>query len=110
MPRLYLPGRYLPGRYLAITAIAFAIGPYSAVGWAQGTTTPQEPSELSPPEPSCIEWTNLCRICTLVDGTPACSNIGIACQPQPLRCTRYREESKEEKKDEKKEEKKDDKK
>jgi hypothetical protein len=93
-----------------MTVIACAIGPCSAVGWAQGAATPQEPSELSPPEPSCIEWTNLCRICTLVDGTAACSNVGIACEPQPLRCIRHREGNKEETKEEKKDEKKDEKK
>jgi hypothetical protein len=48
-----------------------------------------EPSEASihvPPDASCIAWTDGCRYCTLKDGKAACSNIGIACQPQTVSC------------------------
>jgi len=38
---------------------------------------------------SCLEWTDGCRVCARQkDGSDACSNIGIACLPQKLRCTR----------------------
>jgi hypothetical protein len=37
----------------------------------------------------CKEWTDSCRVCALEDkGAAACSNIGIACQPEKWRCTR----------------------
>ena len=72
---------------------------WSAAASAQPAATPPDASDFALPEPGCIEWTNLCRICTLTDaGAPACSNVGIACQPEAARCTRFREETKEEKK------------
>jgi hypothetical protein len=38
---------------------------------------------------SCLEWTDGCHVCArLKDGSDACSNIGIACLPGKLRCTR----------------------
>lgn len=37
----------------------------------------------------CKEWTDSCRVCALDDkGAAACSNVGIACQPEKWRCTR----------------------
>jgi hypothetical protein len=37
----------------------------------------------------CLEWTDGCRVCARQkDGSDACSNVGIACIPQPARCTR----------------------
>ncbi len=36
--------------------------------------------------PSCAVWTDGCRRCDRASGTPNCSNIGIACQPGPVRC------------------------
>jgi hypothetical protein len=36
--------------------------------------------------PSCQVWTDGCRRCTRANGTPNCSNIGIACQPGIVRC------------------------
>jgi hypothetical protein len=35
---------------------------------------------------SCQVWTDGCRRCDRAGGTPNCSNIGIACQPGPVRC------------------------
>jgi hypothetical protein len=35
---------------------------------------------------SCQVWTDGCRRCDRGSGTPSCSNIGIACQPGPVRC------------------------
>jgi hypothetical protein len=38
---------------------------------------------------NCLEWTDGCRVCARQkDGSEACSNVGIACMPQPARCTR----------------------
>jgi hypothetical protein len=36
----------------------------------------------------CAVWTDRCVICQRDSGVVACSNIGIACQPQPLLCLR----------------------
>jgi hypothetical protein len=36
----------------------------------------------------CVVWTDRCVICQRDSGVVACSNIGIACQPQPLMCLR----------------------
>jgi hypothetical protein len=36
----------------------------------------------------CAVWTDRCVICQRDNGVIACSNIGIACQPQPLVCLR----------------------
>ena len=37
--------------------------------------------------PSCLEWTNGCTICTKAEtGAPACSTPGIACQPAGIQC------------------------
>jgi hypothetical protein len=36
----------------------------------------------------CAVWTDRCVICQRDSGVIACSNIGIACQPQPLMCLR----------------------
>jgi hypothetical protein len=36
----------------------------------------------------CAVWTDRCVICQRDSGVVACSNIGIACQPQPLVCLR----------------------
>jgi hypothetical protein len=33
-------------------------------------------------------WTDRCVICQRDSGVVACSNIGIACQPEPLMCLR----------------------
>jgi hypothetical protein len=36
----------------------------------------------------CAVWTDRCVICQRDSGVIACSNIGVACQPQPLMCLR----------------------
>jgi hypothetical protein len=41
---------------------------------------------------SCQEWTDGCRTCQRSDAKePACSNIGIACQPKAISCTKRTE-------------------
>jgi len=43
-------------------------------------------------EKTCLAWTDSCRNCTrAASGDVVCSNIGIACQPQPIACTRREE-------------------
>jgi hypothetical protein len=38
--------------------------------------------------PGCAVWTDRCTICQRDGGVIACSNIGIACQPQAMLCLR----------------------
>jgi hypothetical protein len=38
--------------------------------------------------PGCAVWTDRCVICQRDAGVIACSNIGIACQPQAMLCLR----------------------
>jgi hypothetical protein len=64
---------------------------------------PAPPTELDGPAPrvqagtggstqsgmaGCAVWTDHCVICQRDSGVVACSNIGIACQPQPQMCLR----------------------
>jgi hypothetical protein len=36
---------------------------------------------------TCLVWTDGCRNCDRTEKGPSCSNIGIACQPGPIKCT-----------------------
>jgi hypothetical protein len=46
-------------------------------------------------EKTCQEWTDGCRSCRRIgDGDPVCGNIGIACQPLPITCSRRTEPAK----------------
>jgi hypothetical protein len=38
---------------------------------------------------TCAAWTDVCMTCRRAEnGDPVCPNVGIACQPQPIRCIR----------------------
>ena len=44
---------------------------------------------------TCQEWTDGCITCQRSDaGEPVCPNIGIACQPKAITCTKRVEEKK----------------
>ena len=44
---------------------------------------------------TCLEWTDGCRSCRRDDnGDPLCPNIGPACQPQAITCSRRSEPAK----------------
>ncbi len=44
---------------------------------------------------SCLAWTDTCRTCQRGSGDEVhCSNIGIACQPAEITCTRNEERAK----------------
>jgi hypothetical protein len=51
---------------------------------------PQAPEGASTQSgiPGCAVWTDRCVVCQRGGGVIACSNIGIACQPQALQCLR----------------------
>ena len=38
------------------------------------------------PNATCHYWTDGCRNCVRAGGKAICSNIGVACQPQAMRC------------------------
>ena len=51
---------------------------------------PQAPTGASMQSgiPGCAEWTDRCAVCRRDSGVIACSNVGIACQPQAMQCLR----------------------
>jgi hypothetical protein len=53
----------------------------------QQTSGPKETSVHTGP-PQCLRWSDNCVSCTRasIEDTPACSNIGPACQPGPIQC------------------------
>ena len=70
----------------------FAIAPSRALA-DQAKTPPVPPPHHVPIQayandnPSCLEWTDGCTICTKAEGGEiACSTPGIACQPAGLQC------------------------
>jgi hypothetical protein len=86
---------------IVVRRLAFAFG-MAVIAFAlvaDGAETPQAPgpdaSNVPPNDPAvqanmpgCAVWTDRCVTCQLTDGKIACSNIGIACQPQAVTCLR----------------------
>jgi hypothetical protein len=106
MPRALLHHASL--HMLASLAVAVVV---SAAVAADAPTSPKAAPELDGPAdlpnpgtggsiqsgmPGCAVWTDRCVICQRDGGVVACSNIGIACQPQAMLC--LRNEAAEEKK------------
>jgi hypothetical protein len=92
-----------------IASLAAAMFAFAAVAADAPVVPPAAPLELpAPPElpvppelpqagsgrstqsgmPGCAVWTDRCVICQRDGGVIACSNIGIACQPQAMLCLR----------------------
>ncbi|HKU05000.1 MAG TPA: hypothetical protein VJR30_02935 [Bradyrhizobium sp.] len=81
-------------RHLALAAALLAMSALagSSVRTAELEIPPRPPAEnfsMQNGPPNCSRWTDECVTCARgADGqAPACSNIGIACQPKPVRCT-----------------------
>jgi len=66
---------------------------------ASAQQVPPKPPDIATEEASmqgygdrdktCAAWTDTCMTCRRADnGDPLCPNVGIACQPQPIRCVR----------------------
>ena len=77
-----------------LIAAAFALG-------ASAQTPPNPAREeaslhgYGDSDKTCQEWTDGCRTCVRSDtGEPICPNIGIACQPKAISCTKRVEEKK----------------
>jgi hypothetical protein len=49
---------------------------------------PQNDPAVQAHPPGCAVWTDRCVVCERQAGKIACSNIGIACQPQAIECVR----------------------
>src|ERR1700737_4580368 len=76
---------FLIGSALVIQSVGSP--PYSNASAAPG------PGRLAKPDAMCVEWTDSCRVCKQSDdGVIACSNVGIACQLEPVRCVRHQSE------------------
>ena len=82
MPRI----KYL----IALGLLAFAglpVGAADIPNFPKARAAPAAPGSDLPA--ACLEWTDGCRVCARQqDGSNACSNVGIACLPQTVRCTR----------------------
>lgn len=80
---------------IVLAVAAFALG-------ASAQTPPPTPAQeeaslhsFGDTDKACQEWTDTCRTCTRPDnGEAVCSNIGIACQPKAISCTRRADEKK----------------
>jgi hypothetical protein len=78
-----------------IASVAAAMIVVAAVA-ADAPVVPAVPELPQPPAgasmqsgiPGCAVWTDRCVTCQRAGGAIACSNIGIACQPQALLCLR----------------------
>ena len=52
-------------------------------------TPPASANPLAAPSAACLEWTDGCRVCQrAAGGEVSCSNVGIACVPKAVQCTR----------------------
>jgi hypothetical protein len=86
LPRLAL--------WIGLLAITFA-GHATAADLPLKPARPAQPaappnaSPLAAPNPTCVEWTDGCRVCQRSpNGETSCSNVGIACVPKAEECTR----------------------
>lgn len=52
------------------------------------TVLPPNDPAVQASMPGCAEWSDRCVACKRDAGKVACSNIGIACQPQAVECLR----------------------
>lgn len=97
---------------IALTAGALLVWLVVGPAFAQGESAPAQngrapqagaPDAISPSmlgfgdrEPLCLAWSDGCVTCMRSDAGgrgPACSNIGISCQPTDIRCTKRNSEA-----------------
>jgi len=83
------------------TAVLIACAPAPATA-QQPAPVPSQQTQPGPSiqsygdrNKSCLAWTDTCRTCQRGSGDEVhCSNIGIACQPAEITCTRNDERAK----------------
>jgi hypothetical protein len=89
-------------RSILTATIALALCSGATAQTPQPKTPAQEEVSLhgfGDADKTCQEWTDGCRTCARPgSGEVVCSNIGIACQPKAISCTRRAEEKKAEEK------------
>ena len=81
-------------RRQAMTLLCFSLMSFVCLGAlpcsAEATSAPKPEPQVhnyGDMDQSCGRWTDECRVCGRGTGSgPACSNIGIACQPSKIRC------------------------
>ncbi len=68
--------------------IALGLPPGAAEDSSSLSQTQQSDRAVQANQPNCRRWTNECVNCTRSadDSAPVCSNIGVSCQPKPIRC------------------------
>jgi hypothetical protein len=91
---------------LVIIAVALSSSAAAALAQAQDPAPAPAPSSPSTNteasihaygdrDKTCVAWTDTCRHCERGDNDAiVCSNIGIACQPAEIKCTRRSEPAK----------------
>ncbi len=86
---------------IAVAALFAAAGVHAQT--AAPTPMPTQPAPADDPsihsygdrDKTCIAWTDQCRSCERGDNDAIfCSNIGIACQPAAITCSRRSEPEK----------------
>jgi len=83
-----------------VVALALALS-VSASGQTPSPPVPDQQAEeaslhgYGDTDKTCQEWSDGCVTCQRPEaGEPVCPNIGIACQPKAISCTRPAEEKK----------------
>jgi hypothetical protein len=73
---------------LAVALLAMTGSGVSAAELAIPPRQPAEKVSMQKGPPNCSRWTDECVSCSRgAEGeAPACSNIGIACQPKAIHC------------------------
>ncbi len=72
---------------IAVAAVLVGGSCLLPVAWAQGETDKAPKPEVHVNnygdfDRTCMRWSDGCRVCT----REGCSNIGVACQPQEVKC------------------------
>jgi hypothetical protein len=81
-----------PSPWIGLFAFTALMGQALAADLPLKPARPAQSANASPltaPSPTCLEWTDGCRVCQrAAGGETSCSNIGIACVPKEEQCTR----------------------
>ncbi|HEY1540863.1 MAG TPA: hypothetical protein VGG01_00500 [Xanthobacteraceae bacterium] len=93
------PSLRLPHDAAMVAALAFALALAASPALAQSAAAPPAPPAVSPAiqgygdhDKTCLAWSDGCVSCRAgADHAAACTNIGIACQPQAIACSERQE-------------------
>ena len=77
----------------AAASLAQSSGPVPAEHPAASPTSDASIHGYGDRDKTCLSWTDTCRACERGDGDSiSCSNIGIACQPAGITCSKRQPE------------------